>query len=190
VWLVPNGVAIPQDPPAFSGDHKLLFVGSLNSLFNRQGLEWFLTEIWPHIRSRIPDSRFMLAGAGPKMSLPDGVAQLGFVEDLEPLYEQARVCIAPLHGGAGTRLKILEAMAHSRPVVTTTVGAEGISVSENDGVFIRDDAQAFARTCGELLTDDAASKDSGRNARERSAEFSWERIAQVAVESIKEVSRS
>jgi polysaccharide biosynthesis protein PslH len=190
VWTVPNGVELPSRVEPAPETHRILFVGSLNSTFNREGLEWLFAQVWPALAARVPDARLTIAGGGPKLVLPDGVEQLGFVEDLDPLYAQAQVCVAPLLAGAGTRLKILEAMAHARPVVATNVGAEGLSVTEEHGVLRRDTGHAFARACCELLLQPSTALDLGRRARSKSLEYSWDRVASVAVKSLADLSRS
>src|SRR5581483_6831868 len=126
-------------PPAHGG---LLFVGSLNSRFNREGLEWFLDLVWPLIRRHLPTATLTVAGSGAALGLPAGVEQVGYVEDLSVLYASALLCIAPLRSGAGTRLKVLEAMGQGRATVSTSLGSEGIGAGEEDGVFNRDDPQS------------------------------------------------
>jgi glycosyltransferase involved in cell wall biosynthesis len=189
VWMVPNGVELPPLAEAAPDTHRILFVGSLNSVFNREGLEWFFSHVWPEVTARVPDARLQIAGGGPSLDLPDGVEQLGFVEDLEPLYKQTQVCVAPLLSGAGTRLKVLEAMARARPVVATSVGAAGLAVSEADGVLLRDADNHFARACCELLLEPTAAVDLGQRARARALDYSWERIGSVAAKSLVDLSR-
>ena len=190
VWTVPNGVELPPLVEPAPATHRVLFVGSLNSVFNRRGLEWFFSRVWPEVTAGVPDARLAIAGGGPSLDLPDGVEQLGFVEDLEPVYAQAQLCVAPLLSGAGTRLKVLEAMARARPVVATSVGAEGLAVSEEDGVLRRDTGGDFARACCELLLEPSAALDMGRLARVKALDYSWERVASVAVKSLVDLSRS
>jgi glycosyltransferase involved in cell wall biosynthesis len=124
------------------------------------------------------------------LDLPDGVEQLGFVEELEPVYAQAQLCVAPLLSGAGTRLKVLEAMAHARPVVATNVGAEGLAVSGEDGVLCRDSGDDFARACCELLLEPSVALDLGKRARAKALDYSWERVGSVAVKSLVDLSHS
>jgi glycosyltransferase involved in cell wall biosynthesis len=190
VWTVPNGVELPTLVEPAPDTHRVLFVGSLNSVFNREGLEWFFKQVWPTLAARVPDARLQIAGAGPKLGLPAGVEQLGFVEELEPVYAQAQLCVAPLLSGAGTRLKVLESMAHGRPVVATSIGAEGLAVLEEDGVLCRDTGGDFARACCELLLEPSAALDLGRRARSKALDYSWERVGSVAVKSLVELSLS
>lgn len=190
VWVVPNGVEIPceVDSPAASCA-QLLFVGSLNSVFNRHGIEWFLAEVWPKIRREVPDARLAIIGTGPALTLPAGATQLGHVDELGPHYAAARACIAPLLSGAGTRLKVLEAVSYGRPVVSTSVGSEGLDIAEDRGVLLRDDADTFAEACTALLRDPGMAADIGRQARIEAEDHSWERISQVALDSLRELSQ-
>jgi glycosyltransferase involved in cell wall biosynthesis len=190
VWTVPNGVELPPLVEPAPDTHRVLFVGSLNSVFNREGLEWFFARVWPALAARVPDVRLQIAGAGPLLDLPDGVEQLGFVGELEPLYAQAQLCVAPLLSGAGTRLKVLEAMARARPVVATSVGAEGLAVSEEDGVLCRDTGDDFARACCELLLEPSVALDMGRRGRSKALNYSWERVGSVAAKSLVELTHS
>lgn len=187
VWIVPNGVEAPLVTRPPGDDKEILFVGSLNSMFNRQGLEWFLSEVWPLVRKETPKARLTVVGAGPSLRAPPGVEQIGFVEDLEPFYGRCAFCIAPLLSGAGTRLKILEAMAWERPVVATRTGASGLGLGTGDGVLQADDARGFADLAGQLLSDTKAAAENGERARKKAGEFSWDRVGTVAVRSLEEL---
>jgi polysaccharide biosynthesis protein PslH len=188
VWIVPNGVDPPAETDPTPESHRLLFVGSLNSIFNRQGLDWLFARVWPQLIASVPDVSLAIAGAGPRLDVPEGVDQLGFVEDLRSLYSHARICLAPLLSGAGTRLKVLEAMAYARPVVATTIGAEGLPFGEADGVLIADDAEKFTLACRRILLDADGASEYGRRARLKALEYSWARIASVAVDSLRDLS--
>lgn len=184
--LVPNGVDIPGESPPGS-DPELLFVGSLTSEFNREAIQWFLGEVWPRVRVSCPQARLKVIGSGPPLPAPEGVAMLGFVEDLSPHYATARACLAPLRAGSGTRLKVLEAMAHARPVVSTTIGSEGLELGDTDGVLLRDDPAGFAGACCQLLTDAGVAARLGGQGRRRARAYSWDRVTAAAVDSVSEV---
>lgn len=189
VWLVPNGVELPQES-SLTGvgvAPNLLFVGSLNSGFNADGLRWFLDAVWPAVRLKVPSCTLTIVGPGPRLRYGSGVAQVGAVDDLAPYYSQARACIVPLLGGAGSRLKVPEAMAHGRPVVSTSVGAEGHAVSEKDGVKLADDPIAFAESCASLLADHGLATALGTRARESAKAYAWEHSAAVARDSVREL---
>jgi polysaccharide biosynthesis protein PslH len=112
------------------GPFELLFLGRLDWLPNRTGLQWFLKRVWPSLVKRRPQIVLNIAGAGDGRWLESftelpGVKILGRVDDVEPLYLSAALCIAPLFQGSGTRVKIIESARYKRGVITTALGAEG-----------------------------------------------------------------
>jgi glycosyltransferase involved in cell wall biosynthesis len=124
-FVLPNiPFSIPVDPPEQSTSNRILFVGALWYGPNRAGIERFLVKSWPTIRAAVPDASLRLVGGAPvedrKMwSTIEGVEAVGFVEDLAAEYCEAAVCIAPIHFGGGTNIKVLEASANGRGCVTT-----------------------------------------------------------------------
>jgi glycosyltransferase involved in cell wall biosynthesis len=150
VIVVPNGV----DTAYFSakgGDRDpdtVLFFGSLSYEPNIDGLIWFCSEIWPHVRSALPGAVFEIVGLrpGPRISpladLP-GVRLTGFVKDIRQKLWSSTITAVPLRRGGGTRLKILEAMAASCPIVSTTIGAEGLEVEDDKHLYIADTQKEF-----------------------------------------------
>lgn len=138
----------------------LLFIGDFNYDPNRQGAEFFVTKVWPLIRSKIPEAQLWLVGANRQKKMLEwngqqGITVTGTVEDVLPYLEGATVSIAPIFVGAGTRLKILEAFGAGLPVVTTSVGAEGIEAKNGVDLLIADTAEEFAEHCIHLLRDPA-----------------------------------
>lgn len=127
----------------------VLFVGAMNRPENWQAALWFVKEIWPNVRASVPTSTFVIAGANPPQRLEEAIARTagaeltGFVETLAPLYATASVCVVPLRSGAGVKFKTVDAMLSGVPVVTTTVGAEGIEASQLF-VAVTDEAATFA----------------------------------------------
>jgi glycosyltransferase involved in cell wall biosynthesis len=111
----------------------VLFTGALNRSDNERGILWFLERVWPRVQAAVPTAQLVIAGANPQPPLVRAVSKAartvltGFVESLEPWYAQAAVFIAPLHTGAGVKFKTIDAMLRGVPVVSTTVGAEGIA---------------------------------------------------------------
>jgi GT2 family glycosyltransferase len=121
---------------------------------NGDGLMWFLDEIWPRIRAVLPQTVLNITGDAPPevRSLPaHGVRFLGIVPSLAPLYARARVVVAPVRYGAGVKIKVVEALQHGVPVVTTSIGAEGISLPAHDAIRVADRPQRFAEKVAELL---------------------------------------
>ena len=164
-FTIQNGIdtaAKPFDPnPAKAKIKTLLFCGSLSYAPNQKGLEWFHKEVWPQLRKADSSVRLRVIGSGAQ---PDHYAELradstveflGEVGTVVPHYRQSGVSIVPLFEGSGTRLKILEAMALGRPVVSTPLGCEGLAVEDGKHLLIADDAEGFAAAVARLLTDRA-----------------------------------
>ena len=146
IAVIENGV----DAGAFSGittgsgeeRKRLIFVGSMSYHANIDAAVWFTRAIWPSIHRQFPELRLTLVGSNPApavMALQDGSVEVtGTVPSVVPYYEDALAAIVPLRSGAGTRLKILEAMAAGVPVISTTLGAEGLAVSPGENILIAD----------------------------------------------------
>jgi len=186
---IPTGVdldfyASRQQAPADSGN--IVFCGSMDWLPNEDGIRYFLDEIAPRLDALHPTWTLTVVGRNPSDALRAAAAKssrvrlTGWVDDVRPYLEEAALCIVPLRIGGGTRMKIYEAMAMSRAVVSTAVGAEGLDF--NDGVDIRlaDDPAAFAGAVAGLLADSVARDAMGAAARRLVEEhFGWERVARV-----------
>lgn len=131
---------------------RLVFIGGLRWPPNAHGAIWFARHIFPTVRARCPDVTWTVIGrAPPKCLAGEGIDVAGHVPDLEPYLAEAAVAIVPLLAGAGMRVKILDAWRHGLPVVSTTVGAEGIEVTPGENILIADDAPAFAEAVVEVL---------------------------------------
>jgi polysaccharide biosynthesis protein PslH len=147
-------------------------VGTLGYLPNEDAACWFCREVLPAIRARADgEVRVQLVGAnpGPRLQalrrLP-GVELVGTVSDLEEHYRRSDLVVVPVRGGGGTRIKLLEALAHARPMVTTAVGAEGIAVEHGRHVLMADEPADFAAACLRVLHDPALARtlaEQGRN---------------------------
>jgi glycosyltransferase involved in cell wall biosynthesis len=147
---------------------------------NQQAIRWYLDEVFPKVRLAIPAARLTVAGAHPPPWLlgrrSTAVVVSGAVPDMRPYFQRARVVIAPLKIGGGTRVKILEAQAMERPVVSTSLGAEGL-ITESSSIVLADDADSFAAQVIRLLCDDTLALQlaiKGRQIVER--EYDWDRI--------------
>jgi len=184
---IPTGVdaarfARPSAPaPAPASD--VLFVGSMDWLPNIDGVRWFVREVLPRIRQRVPQCSLTIAGRHPPASIRElatadsRIRVTGTVDDIRPYLWAASVSVVPLRIGGGTRLKIYEAMAAGIPVVSTTIGAEGLDVSSPMNIRIADTAEAFADACVELLADPAECARQAAAAALVSERFSWETVA-------------
>ncbi len=132
---------------------RLLYVGTVHYPPNFLGLKWFLNECWPLVRQRVPEARFDVVGRGGEalLPVPDGVTIHHYVDSLDPYYQQAAVFVVPLFSGSGIRLKILDALSHGVPVVSTRAGYAGLEVTEGDELLVADDAPGFAGHVCRLL---------------------------------------
>jgi polysaccharide biosynthesis protein PslH len=183
---VPTGVDIEYfSPPADRAVRSdLVFVGSMDWAPNVDGMLYFISEVLPLIRRERPDCTLSIVGRTPGKEIVEAAARdplitvTGTVPDIRPYFWESAVSIVPLRIGGGTRLKIFEAMAAKSPVVSTTVGAEGLPLTNGRHLFIADDAPAFARRCVELLGDAGARHTMAEQAWELvRANFSWEQAA-------------
>lgn len=142
-----------------SRDPVILFVGSYGHLPNRQAIEWFLGAVWPRIRAVRPDARFLIVGSEmPRLAHyawnQEGVSVLGWVEDTAPLYDVARVTVAPLLSGAGIKGKVVESLLRGVPCVGTSIAYEGMDIPDHEGLTPVDSPEAFALAVLRLLDDD------------------------------------
>ena len=144
-----------ERPTSARRSSDLVFLGSMDWMPNIDGTQWFLSEVLPLIRAQKPDVRLAIVGRNPPPSLTEtrdaSVSVTGTVPDVRPYLWESAVSIVPLRVGGGTRLKIFEAMAAGTPVVSTTVGAEGLPVKHGDTIRIADNASQFAAECLDLL---------------------------------------
>lgn len=185
VIVCPNGTdlvePLPPVPRAASEPLRLLFVGTGTYWPNEHGITWLVREVLPLLRGRL-DVVLEVVGSPPnRPAQAPGVTYAGRVADLRPHYDRAHVVVVPLHRGSGTRLKVLEAMAYGRPVVSTTLGAEGLPVRPGEEFVCADDATAFAAALQEVAArlDGAGGGVGDMLARARSAAeaLAWPRVA-------------
>jgi polysaccharide biosynthesis protein PslH len=143
--------------PSFESipERRAVFIGHLGYAPNVDGLNWFVREIWPVIRAAVPDAQLDIGGRpGPHTAAwgqQPGVRICGFVEDVRKFSRNASVAVVPIRRGGGTRIKILEAWAMGLPVVTTTVGCEGLGDVDDQTVCIADAPSQFAARCADLM---------------------------------------
>jgi glycosyltransferase involved in cell wall biosynthesis len=140
---------------------KLMYVGFLGWEPNVQGLLWFIEEVWPRLQGQHPDLVFDIVGKNPDKRLQAAVEPhpairlTGYVADLQTIYSDSRVSVAPLLFGSGMKVKVLDAMARGIPTVTTSVGAEGIAVENGRHLLVEDDPARMAQRIDDLLGDPA-----------------------------------
>jgi glycosyltransferase involved in cell wall biosynthesis len=169
----------------------LIFTGTLSYFANLEGIRWFLSEVYPIVQSQLPAVKLIITGKNDGVSLPtaDNVTLTGFVEDVRPLIASARVSLAPLLVGGGTRLKILEAMALGTPVVATTKGAEGLRAVDGEHLLIADTPAQFADAVIRLLQNGKISQKLADNScRLVRQQYDWSVIMPDFIKLIEEVS--
>nr|WP_255697201.1 glycosyltransferase family 4 protein [Pseudacidovorax sp. NFM-22] len=158
----------PDLPPPPKDGRTLLFVGALFYPPNEDALLWFARAVLPRLRRRVPDVQVVAAGRAEaslcQQLAAHGIAYAHEPADLRPLYAQATAVIAPVRGGGGTKLKVLEAWQYGRPVVATPHAARGLAVEPGRHLLVADRADRFARHCAALLTNPALAERLAREA--------------------------
>ncbi len=185
---VPTGVdvdyfALPEQPKR---PGSIVFLGSMDWMPNIDGALWFAAEVWPRIKAARPDATWTITGRRPTPAIRELAARdpsirvTGSVDDIRPYLAEAEVMVVPLRIGGGTRIKIYEGMAAGLPVVSTQIGAEGLSIRHNENILLADTPEDFARQTVELLAKPArreAISETGRTlVREH---FSWRSVTKV-----------
>lgn len=182
--VVENGVDVdffqPLPCPAAP---SIVFAGRLDQYANRDAMRHFMRHTWPLVTERHPAATITIIGSNPPADLQQMAAVdrrvrvLGFVDDVRPHFAQAAVAVCPLRDGGGTRIKILDALAMGKPIVSTTIGCEGLDVEGERDLLLADDPAAFAAQIARVFDDPALRERLARQARDRAVErYSWERI--------------
>jgi glycosyltransferase involved in cell wall biosynthesis len=184
--VIPNGARDEYwSVPLLDGGSQLevLFVGPGSYEANSLGLAWFLGKAWPIVRRRVPAARLRIVGLGWEHfgGHPDA-SFAGWSESLLGDYSRARVVIAPLFAGGGTKIKVLEAMAAARPVVTTPSGAEGLPTTP--GLLDRGDTLAYASDLVRFLTDEPSATAAGIANRAAVEGLQWSAVWRRAAEDL------
>jgi len=189
--VLPPGVEIPERPPGATvrDPFSLVFVGNLAQIPNDDAAVWLCSEIFPMVRARFPQATLSIIGRNPSPALcgiaesVPGITILDFVESLSEHLFRCTVFVAPLRLGGGIKIKILDALAHGIPVVTTPVGVEGISGLNSSNIRVARKAPALTAQIVELLSNPAAAESLGRQGQEAvSTHFAWGPIIQRTVE--------
>jgi len=186
--VIPNAADIEYyqpratDPP--SDGRTIVFFGHLSYFPNVDGVTHFAQEIWPRIAEAHPNARLKIIGGQAPQSLQalarPGIEFTGFVSDLRPHLAEAAAVIVPLRLGGGTRLKIVEAMAMGKAVVSTMLGAEGIEATPGRDLLVADEPAAFADAVNRLLADPGLAKRVGQSARELAVRrYAWSGAAKA-----------
>ncbi len=174
---IPTGVDTSYFTPAGRAQipGRLVFSGSMDWHPNEDAVIYFGEEILPAIRARVPDASFAIVGRNPTGKLRDAADRLGMlvtgtVDDVRPYLDEAAVYVVPLRAGSGTRMKIFEALGMAKAVVSTTVGAEGLALTDRKQFIAADDPREFASVVVHLLHDQAHREALGQAGRARGVE--------------------
>jgi sugar transferase (PEP-CTERM/EpsH1 system associated) len=185
--VVPNGTDTNFFKPM--GRKKLetsiLWIGHMDVHTNKDAVLYFWREIYPLLRKKYPQVEMVFVGTAPPKEIADaarsdsGVRVTGFVEDIRPYLDEAAVMVVPIRIGSGTRLKILDAMAMGKAIVSTAVGCEGLSVTDGDDILIGDAPREFADKVMRVLVDEKTRKKLENNARSLAKKYDWEHLCKL-----------
>ena len=178
-------LAFTPPPAAPEGGGLVAFTGTMSARANVDGVQFLLDEIWPRILRARPRAEAVIIGRDPPEALARAARErgyawrfTGFVDDVRPSVRAAHLSVIPLRVGSGTRIKAFESMALGRPVVSTTVGVEGLAVVPGEHLLVADDAEAFAASVLRLLDEPALGTRLASAARALLQErFSWAQVA-------------
>lgn len=147
-----------QAVPPVPAPYRVTHVGTMFWPPNVEGLEWFWGKVWPQVQSQAPEARLTLIGKNPPDHVrawgqKENVDVLGYVEDLKPYLAETAVFIVPLHAAGGMRVKIVDAWCWGLPIVSTSIGAEGIAFHAGDSILVADTAEGFAQAVMQVFGD-------------------------------------
>lgn len=182
--VIPNGVDTKYFHPRPGHETPaVIYTGGMNMYANKDAVLYFLEKIWPLVKLKRPDATFFAVGQDPpteikNISLKDQSIQVtGYVDDIRPYVAKSSVYIVPLRVGGGTRLKVLDAMAQGKAIVSTSIGCEGIETVSGKNIIIADDPPVFAQEIIALFDDQYKRKKLGMAARKMvESKYSWDVI--------------
>src|SRR2546426_5056206 len=185
ITIVPTGVDLRQFEAKFPGTEKenlVIFVGAMDWEPNIDAVQYFCQEIWPSVQANIPGARFRIVGRNPDRRVQklagETVEVTGSVPSVVDHLHAAALVVVPLRIGGGTRLKIYEAMAAGKAVVSTSVGAEGLDVHHGRDIVLADDPTTFAENVVSLLRDEQLRRRYEQSAAALAANYDWAAISE------------
>jgi len=184
ITVVPIAVDTRQQQPVKrqQGLRNIVTLGTLHYPPNADGIRWFFNEVFPIIQQRIPDATLTIIGKNPPpdfvehaINHPSSIRLTGYVPDLVPYLEQSALMVVPVRAGGGMRVRILEAFAYAMPVITTTIGLEGIKAVSDQDVLVADSAADFAESVEKLLQDEVLQEQLSINGRKLAeTHYDWQ----------------
>lgn len=197
ITVVPTGVDTQQfqvAPPSAATPPRIVFTGSMDWEPNIDAMQYFCAQIWPRILAEFPDAIFQIVGRNPFAKVQrlasHSVQVTGTVPSVTDYLRDATVVVVPLRIGGGTRLKIYEAMAMGKALVSTSIGAEGLSFQNGRDLLLADDASAFAEAILLLLRDAQVRRRFEQAAVQLAAQFDWSVVAEQFAEVLQKMSRN
>jgi glycosyltransferase involved in cell wall biosynthesis len=196
VSVVPNGVDVDEFRPDGTPGTSVAYVGGTNTFPNLDALHFLCDQILPHLRTSSADITVRWIGRASTEEQRDyrdrfGVELTGYVDDVKPLMRDGACHIVPLRVGGGTRLKILNSWAMAKPVVSTSIGCEGLDAVDGENILIRDDPREFANAVQSVLENDSLRQrlgESGRATVERL--YSWDVVGRELIETYRSVANA
>jgi glycosyltransferase involved in cell wall biosynthesis len=196
ISVVPTGVDTQKyavAPPAQADPPRIIFLGSMDWEPNIDAVTYFCQEIFPRLRAEFPTALFQIVGRNPhscvKQLASDSVQVTGTVPSVSEYLRDATLVVVPLRIGGGTRLKIFEAMAMGKAVISTSIGAEGLDVKNGRDLILADDAATFSKATILLLKDAGLRRKYEQAAAQLAAQYDWSKIVQRFVEVLQETRR-
>lgn len=179
---IPGGAeAQYTDISQIPNNNNMVFVGVMSNELNPEGAIWFIKNVFPRIKEEVPDAHFTVVGKDPVKDLlelrSEDITITGFVDDLRPYYDNAKMVVIPVLHGGGVKLKLLEAMGYRKIIVSTSVGARGTDFKDKESIYIADSAETFSEYCINILKNTNEYEYIARNAMEVfDAKYTWQGI--------------
>lgn len=189
-YVIPNGVDTEYYKPKKKHNKNLpviLWVGNMADPYNRQGIQYFIHKVFKKIHAEVPDVLWLIVGKEPPDDLvklqqeyTKNIQLIGYVDDVRNYYNNADVLVVPLLSGSGTKLKVIEGLGMGMPIVTTSIGAEGIDVQPGRDIEIANSADHFAKLVINLLKNQTKRDQIKKNARKIATEkYDWNIIGEL-----------
>jgi len=197
LFVVPNGTNTKFFKPN-SGkvvENSVLWIGHMDVHTNKDAVLYFWKDIYPILKREYPQVKMTFVGTAPPKEIADAVQKdpqvkaTGFVDDIRPYIDEAAVMVVPIRIGSGTRLKILDAMAMGKAIVSTSVGCEGLNVNDGKDILIADSPEDFAGKTIELLKNADKRVNLERNAIELAKSYNWDLIGEKQEAAYEDVMR-
>ncbi|MDD1757916.1 MAG: glycosyltransferase [Methanotrichaceae archaeon] len=197
LFVVPNGTNTKFFKPNNNKviENSVLWIGHMDVHTNKDAVLYFWKDIYPILKKRYPQVKMTFVGTAPPKEIADAAPQdpllkaTGFVDDIRPYIDEAAVMVVPIRIGSGTRLKILDAMAMGKAIVSTSVGCEGLNVNDGKDILIADSPEDFAGKTIELLKNADKRVNLERNAIELAKSYDWDLIGEKQEAAYEDVMR-